>query len=365
MIPGGSACVSIQLLPSPFSSLRRSCSRVICTRPSRGRRGRRASAAVPSEKGGQDVFGAYDVAPWPKPLSSCRATRRGRGAPVSTSSPRVRTAYSSCSVASCPSSSGRSSRFGCRRSDRASSSRCSACRCATRRARALPERSSVRTARRPATIWMLASRASTTAGSTSSPSGTRQGNLIEDWTQWDKMFRRPHAVYISPYDPQKNVWIVDDYRHAIFKFSNDGKKLLQTIGEPNVPGNDDKHFYRPTFMAWLPDGTFFVADGYQNTRVVKFDKDGKYLMTWGQRGDVAQGEAPRLLQQRARRRGRSADAARVRQRSQQRPRAGVRREREVSSTSGASDRGRCRTSTCSSSRAIGSCGPPIAARRSS
>ena len=92
-------------------------------------------------------------------------------------------------------------------------------------------------------------------------------------------------MFESPYDPQKNVWIVDDYRHAIFKFSNDGKKLLQTIGEPNVHGADDKHFYRPTFMAWLPDGTFFVADGYANTRVVKFDKDGKYLMTWGQKGD--------------------------------------------------------------------------------
>ena len=92
--------------------------------------------------------------------------------------------------------------------------------------------------------------------------------------------------------PQKNVWIVDDYRHAIFKFSNDGKKLLQTIGEPNVPGTDEKHFYRPTFMAWLPDGTFFVADGYQNTRVVKFDKDGKYLMTWGQRGTPPRRSVP-------------------------------------------------------------------------
>ena len=98
------------------------------------------------------------------------------------------------------------------------------------------------------------------------------------------MLRRPHAVYISPYDPEKNVWIVDDYRHAIFKFSNDGKKLLQTIGEPNVHAADDKHFYRPTFMAWLPDGTFFVADGYANTRVVKFDKNGKYLMAWGEPG---------------------------------------------------------------------------------
>ncbi len=47
---------------------------------------------------------------------------------------------------------------------------------------------------------------------------------------------------------------------------------------------DDRHFYRPTFIAWLPDGTFFVADGYANTRVVKFDKNGKYLMTWGEKG---------------------------------------------------------------------------------
>jgi peptidylamidoglycolate lyase len=38
-------------------------------------------------------------------------------------------------------------------------------------------------------------------------------------------------------------------------------------------------------MAWLPDGTFFVADGYANTRVVKFDKDGKYLLAWGKKGD--------------------------------------------------------------------------------
>src|SRR5215472_5693199 len=68
------------------------------------------------------------------------------------------------------------------------------------------------------------------------------GEIVEDWTQWDTMLRRPHAVYISPYDPEKRVWIVDDYRHAIFIFSHDGKKLLQTIGEPNVHAADDKHF---------------------------------------------------------------------------------------------------------------------------
>ena len=117
------------------------------------------------------------------------------------------------------------------------------------------------------------------------------GNIVERWTQWDKMFRRPHSVFISPYDATKAVWVVDDYRHAIFKFTNDGKTLLQTIGTPNEHASDDKHFYRPTFMAWQPDGSFYVADGYANTRVVKFDKDGKYLTTWGEKGNGT-GEAP-------------------------------------------------------------------------
>jgi len=61
-----------------------------------------------------------------------------------------------------------------------------------------------------------------------------------------------HAVYINPYDPEKYVWVVDDYSQAIFKFSHDGKQLVQTIGTPGVSGADDKHFNRPTFLAWLP-----------------------------------------------------------------------------------------------------------------
>ena len=110
------------------------------------------------------------------------------------------------------------------------------------------------------------------------------GNIVEDWTQWDSLLARPHAVYVSPYDPDKHVWIVDDFRQAIFKFTNDGKRLVQTIGTVNEPGADATHFFRPTFMAWLPDGTFFVADGYENTRVVKFDASGKYVTAWGEKG---------------------------------------------------------------------------------
>ena len=112
----------------------------------------------------------------------------------------------------------------------------------------------------------------------------RTGDIVEQWTQWDKMLRRPHAVYVSPYDPQKYVWVVDDHNHAIFKFSHDGKQLVQTIGTVGQKGADATHFNRPTFMAFLPDGSMFVADGYNGNRVVKFDRNGKYVTAWGERG---------------------------------------------------------------------------------
>ena len=107
------------------------------------------------------------------------------------------------------------------------------------------------------------------------------GNIVERWTQWDKILQRPHFVAINPYDPEKHVWIVDDHMGVIYKFSHDGKQLIQTIGTPKVTGADGTHFNRPTFLAWLPDSTMFVADGYNGTRVAKFDKNGKFLMDWG------------------------------------------------------------------------------------
>jgi len=115
----------------------------------------------------------------------------------------------------------------------------------------------------------------------------RNGKVVENWTQWDKLWdgsRGPHHIKISPYDPEKHVWIIDDDLQQVLKFTNHGEKLVMTLGERLVPANDSSHFGRPTDIAWLPDGTFFVTDGYINTRVLKFDKDGKFLMTWGTPG---------------------------------------------------------------------------------
>jgi NHL repeat len=111
------------------------------------------------------------------------------------------------------------------------------------------------------------------------------GKILETWQQWDHLFRRPHSIYISPYDPEKHVWVVDDNMHVIYKFTHDGKELVQTIGTPEIPGADATHFNRPTYMDWLPDGSFYVSDGYTGTRVAKFDKDGKFVLQWGHKGN--------------------------------------------------------------------------------
>ena len=78
------------------------------------------------------------------------------------------------------------------------------------------------------------------------------GKAVESWTQWDYLFadgRGPHSVMINPYDPEHNVWMIDDIHHQIWKFSNDGKKLLMTLGERDEAGNDGTHFKRPTGIA--------------------------------------------------------------------------------------------------------------------
>src|SRR5215468_5765554 len=118
------------------------------------------------------------------------------------------------------------------------------------------------------------------------------GNIIERWTQWDSILQRPHFVAINPYDPDKYVWVIDDHNHVIYKFSHDGKQLVQTIGTPKQYGADGTHFNRPTFLAWLPDSTMFVSDGYNGTRVAKFDKNGKFLLDWGQKGNPPNEKRP-------------------------------------------------------------------------
>ena len=117
----------------------------------------------------------------------------------------------------------------------------------------------------------------------------RNGKLVESWEQHHDLWVHPHSIKQSPYDPDKFVWALDGRSESgkcaeqVFKFTHDGK-LVMTLGEHGVPGNDKSHFAGPTDLAFFPNGDFLVADGYKNGRIVRFDKTGKYLMEFGTRG---------------------------------------------------------------------------------
>jgi len=116
------------------------------------------------------------------------------------------------------------------------------------------------------------------------------GNVIENWDQWDSLCENsdgpgPHRIRISPYDPDSKVWVINETLHTIYVFSNDGSELLMTLGERNVPGNDQTHFARPQDVAFLPDGRVLVADGLDNHRVIILDAEFKYLSEFGGYGN--------------------------------------------------------------------------------
>ena len=116
------------------------------------------------------------------------------------------------------------------------------------------------------------------------------GKATHVWTQWDKLFEgsdgpAPHRLRISPYDPQKRIWVVNETFSEIYIFSNDMQTLLRTLGEKNVQGTDGKHFGKPQDVAFLPDGRILIADGLDNHRIMIMDKDLNYLGEVGSKGD--------------------------------------------------------------------------------
>jgi peptidylamidoglycolate lyase len=104
------------------------------------------------------------------------------------------------------------------------------------------------------------------------------GKLISSWGA--NMFLVPHGITI---DGQNNVFLTDVSLQQVFKFTHDGK-IIFALGEPRVGAWDATHFNEPTDIAIRPDGTFYVSDGYVNSRVALFDRNGKWLQEWGKKG---------------------------------------------------------------------------------
>jgi peptidylamidoglycolate lyase len=104
------------------------------------------------------------------------------------------------------------------------------------------------------------------------------GRLIHSWGA--NTFLVPHGITI---DAANNVFLTDVGLQQVFKFSHDGA-LEFAIGEPRVGKWDATHFNQPTDIAIRADGSFYVSDGYVNSRVALFDTHGKWIQEWGKKG---------------------------------------------------------------------------------
>jgi DNA-binding beta-propeller fold protein YncE len=106
----------------------------------------------------------------------------------------------------------------------------------------------------------------------------RAGKFLRSWGEG--LFKTAHGLRI---DAGGNIWTTDLGTHLVMKFDAKGKLLL-TLGTKGQPGDSKDKFNKPADVAVTPTGDFYVADGYGNSRVVKFAKDGTYLKEWGKKG---------------------------------------------------------------------------------
>ena len=121
-------------------------------------------------------------------------------------------------------------------------------------------------------------------------------------------FAQAHGVRV---DREDNIWAVDEGTDMVIKFNPAGRVMMllgrrpeAVAGLPATPGRGSApppavpyRFGRPTDIAWDAQGNIFIADGYTNSRVAKYDKNGRFVRSVGTRGtDPSQLNTPHSIQ---------------------------------------------------------------------
>jgi DNA-binding beta-propeller fold protein YncE len=106
------------------------------------------------------------------------------------------------------------------------------------------------------------------------------GNFLRAWPEF--LGKKPHGLRVGP---DGNIWTVDLESHRVIKWTPEGRMLMILgTGTAAADNNARYAFNRPATLNFNAHGDFFVADGYGNSRVVHYNKDGEYLGQWGTKG---------------------------------------------------------------------------------
>ncbi len=118
----------------------------------------------------------------------------------------------------------------------------------------------------------------------------QNGNFLKEIGKGYYGFEFAHSVRV---DAQDNIWTVDEGTNVVTKFSPEGKVLMvlgrrpaAVLGEVATPTGPNQPsqkyiFCRPTDVGWDQQEDIFVSDGYCNNRVVKYDRNGRFLAQVG------------------------------------------------------------------------------------
>ena len=123
----------------------------------------------------------------------------------------------------------------------------------------------------------------------------QNGNFIRQIGAGNYGFSFAHAVRV---DKDDNIWTVDEGSNIVQKFNPDGRLMMVLGKRPDPPdqvtlmpglgqysgANRPYSFHRPTDVGWDAQGNIFISDGYGDNRVVKYDKNGRFIKSAGTRG---------------------------------------------------------------------------------
>lgn len=113
------------------------------------------------------------------------------------------------------------------------------------------------------------------------------GSALQAWEEDKNLSTHAGSAHGMGVGPDGGIWLVDREAAAVWKFSPDRRRLVGIGGfSGQIGDNAAKYaFDRPAAVAFDSAGNVYVADGYRNTRVVKYTSSGDYIRHWGGAGD--------------------------------------------------------------------------------